>query len=284
MRRTAALVALLALAGCAHAAPLAPRTAVGGAFEAAKAGGCTLETGVPIYRVFRGVKRAEVTPETFLKDLGDRFIPAAPRTHGGKGLVAYLPAVPPAAAPTGTPNEIAIVVYASEAVYQERRNTPEGKAYGDMHWELFDRPGTKSDTAIGWSKNGPALKAHVPVDMLEAATDWQCGHAVVYIGQRRTALTPVDFLARLSRHVALAKEKLTPLGMKGYIVAANDDQEIAWTSWKSKAAMARAFETEAGKAVAADGAEFMTNVMWTDAAPFKGAVSAGQAFNVSFQR
>ena len=284
MRLPATLAILLLLAGCAQAGPAMPRQVAAGGTEALAAAGCALETGVPIYRVFRGMKRADVAKDAFYEDLATRFIPAAPKTHGGKGLVAYLPAVAPATAPAGTPDEIAIVVYASEAVYQERRATPEGKAYGDMHWELFDRPASKSDTAVGWTKNGPALAPNVPVDMFEAPTDWQCGHSVVYVGQRKKDVAPAAFLAKLSQHVARNKATFGPLGMRGYVVVASEDREIAWTNWSSKGAMTRAFASEAGKAAVAFGGAFLDTVQWTDAAPFKGAVAPGQAFNVKFPR
>jgi hypothetical protein len=283
MRRFLAPLVLLAVVGCSQAGPAAPRAAALAAFEASKAG-CTLATGVPMYRVFRGVKRADVAPAAFLKDLSARFIPAAPATHGGKGLVAYLPAVPPADAPAGTPAEIAIVVYASEAVYQERRNSPEGKAYGDMHWELFDRPATKSDTAVGWTKNGPALKANVPVDMFEAATDWQCGHGVVYVGRRKADVPADAFLGRLSAHVAHTKAAFGPLGLRGYVVVATEDQEIAWMNWSSKVAADKALGSVAGRSVREESAALMANVMWSDAGAFHGEIRAGEAVNVKFRK
>ncbi len=235
----------------------------------------------PFYRVFRGVRLASVPGDVFTRVLGEKFIPAAPQTHAKNGLVGYVPALPPKGAPAGTPDEIAIVIYESEEVYNLARNTPEGKAYADLHWQFFDKERTKSGAARPF---GRELAADSPADILGCGLDWQAGHTMVYIGQRRPSISRERFLLEITNHVARARDAFKPQGLDGYIVSATEDQEIAFQHWKRKEQMERALASEDGKAVAADAARIFENVMWAEAAPFAGAIDYGQAVNVRFER
>lgn len=44
----------------------------------------------------------------------------------------------------GVPTEMALVEYESENSYQAFRATPEGKQYGELHWDYFDKKNSKS--------------------------------------------------------------------------------------------------------------------------------------------
>lgn len=238
-------------------------------------------TAPHFYRVFRGFRLPAVDRAGFPKILSEKFIPAAPETHAKNGLVGYVPALPPDGAPAGTPDEIAIVAYESEAVYNVARNTEEGKRYGDLHWEFFDRLKTKSHGARPF---GRELLEDGPVDVIGCGIDWQAGCTLVFIGQRLASVPADGFLPALTNHVIRARDAFRPLGLDGYIVVSNKDQELAWLHWKSKEKMEAALATEEGKSVAADAATIMSTVFWGEAAPFSGTIGYGQAVNVHFER
>lgn len=256
---------------------------------------CVRAFGPPNYRVFRGYRRADVTPGAFLDRLGWTFIPAAPQTHQKNGLIAYVPAVLPAAASPGSPDEIAIVVYESAEVYAAARNTPEGKAYADLHWTLFEEPSpsgqslfdhrTKSHSAVPFVRD---LKADEPVDVCNTYLDWQAGHTTVFVGSRAAGIAPERFVAEVSQHVAMARDAFAPQGLDGYVAVVHAErphsalQEIAWMHWKSRAAMEAAFASPAGKRVAADAARLFAMEMWAEAPAFEGKIAPGQAVNVKF--
>jgi hypothetical protein len=143
------------------------------------------ESGATYYRVFRGVKRAELSKQEFHKQLEDVFIPALPRIHGDDGLKAYLPALPPETAPAGFPDELAIVAWESEDLYKR----------------------------------------------------------------------------------AFAKR-----GLKGYVVVATDDWEIAWMNWESEQAMSAAMDSPEGKRIVEDAGKWMATAQWSTAGAFAGKV------------
>lgn len=249
----------------------------------------------PNYRVFRGYRRADVPVGEFLGRLGTKFIPAAPETHQKNGLIAYIPAVLPATASPGSPDEIAIVIYESAAVYDAARNSPEGKKYSELHWTLFESPSpageslddrrTKSHSAVPFARD---LKIDEPVDVFNTFVDWQGGHTAVFVGSRAEGITADRFAAEVSLHVAMARDAFAPKGLDGYIAVIHSEkphgllQEIAWMHWKSKQDMEAALATPAGQKVARDAARLFKNEMWTEAPPFAGTIAPGQAVNVKF--
>lgn len=235
----------------------------------------------PYYRVFRGYRRADVPAAEFSRVLSEKFVPALPRALAGKGLTAYLPALPPAGATTGTPDEIALVAYQSEAIYQSLGTLPEGKAYQALHWDFFDKERTRTGGAVPFLGE---LTAEVPVDVLNRPVDWQAGHTAVFVGARQASVLPRQFLEQLSKHVELVKNAFAGKGLDGYLVAANEDREVAWLHWSSKEAMGAAMAAPEGVRVQADAGRLMTTVMWSEAVPFQGSLEPGQAVNVLFDR
>jgi quinol monooxygenase YgiN len=242
----------------------------------------------PNYRVFRGYRRADVSQETFMAKLAADFIPAAPATHQKNGLIAYVPAVLPSTATPGSPDEIAIVIYESEAVYNAARNSPEGKAYSDLHWTLFEEPAsgrTRSGSAKPFARD---LVLDQPVDVFHKYVDWQQGHTAVFAGSRRPTHTPAQFAKEVSEHVAKVRDTFGPMGLDGYIVVLHAEaphdltQEIAWMHWTSANAMKKAFETPAGQAIRAESEKLFQRDMWAEAPAFEGTIEAGQAVNVKF--
>lgn len=243
----------------------------------------------PNYRVFRGYRRADVPAADFVRKLGLTFIPAAPQTHQKNGLIAYVPAVLPTTAPAGTPDEIAIVVYESAEVYAVARATPEGKAYSDLHWTLFEEPTpkgrTRSHSAVLFDRE---LEVDEPVDVIKKYVDWQKGHTTVFVGARAEGIPADRFAAEVSQHVAMARDAFQGKGLDGYVAVVHSEeahgamQEIAWMHWTSKEAMEAAFATPEGQRVARDSARLFKVEMWSEAPAFSGSIAPGQSVNVKF--
>ncbi|MBM3275154.1 MAG: hypothetical protein FJZ00_08365 [Candidatus Sericytochromatia bacterium] len=241
--------------------------------SAAKSG--TLKTGVPLIRFFRGFRKADLSPGQYIADLQNRFIPAAPATHAKNGLVAYLPAVPPAAKPAFIPDELALIMYENDAVYQAARSTPEGKAYSDLHWDVFDKERSKSGSAAPFTGT---IQADQPYDVLGRPTDWQSGTATLFVGARNADVTPDAFLAAISARVARTKAHGEKADLAGYLVVAAADYVAEYKNWTSARAAARA-RTQPGGA-----SDVLGAVMDEQASVFAGKISWGQVVNARFAR
>ncbi|MBC7543364.1 MAG: hypothetical protein H7338_11600 [Candidatus Sericytochromatia bacterium] len=276
---TTTLVAMI-LAGCAQPAAVLPAMA---GPQAASAVSAPLKTGIPFFRVFRGVKRADVSATAFLQDLGKRFIPSAPLTHAKNGLVAYLPAVPAAKKASFLPDEYAVIAYESADVYAKAKATPEGQAYSDLHWELFDKAASKSATAVTLEA-GAQVQADVAYDLVQRPTDWQKGHTTFFVGVRKAGVAAGAFLPGMTSHVALAKREFTPMGLDGYIIVATPEYEVAYMHWTDARSADAAMASATGKRVGEDAQRLMSMEQWTPTVPFAGTVKPGQAFNFRFER
>jgi hypothetical protein len=234
----------------------------------------TLKTGTPLIRFFRGFRKAELTPSQYITDLQNRFIPAAPATHAKNGLVAYFPAVPSAQKPASIPDELAVIMYENDAVYQAAKSTPEGKWYSDLHREVFDKERSKSGSAVPFPG---VMQFDQPYDVLGRATDWQAGVSTLFVGARKSDVTADTFLAGVSKRVADSKVHFEKAGLEGYLVVAGPDYFVEYQNWSGSAA-----QRQAKPAATPD--VLMTPVLDQQATVFNGKIAWGQAVNAKFPR
>lgn len=231
-------------------------------------------TAVPsagFYRAWQGNKLDSMAPQDFLNALPEFM-------NGihvyGDVLNQYLVAVPPADRPAYVPDEFALVALTDEESYRRVRATPEGKAYGDSHWTLFEKAKSTSlplDNAIPSS-----LVSGRAYDVIASPIDWRVGYSTFFLGLRKSGMSKGDFLHRLSQHVQLASMKFQPQGLRGYITMANADYEAAFMNWESEAAMTKAFASPGGQEVSRDGEDLFKFLQWGGARPFDGVrVSPG---------
>ena len=97
----------------------------------------------PMLRFWRGFVDPGANEERLLSALNAKLLPETLVVGAGKGLAAYLPAFYPAydsrdrkqPRPRFLPVETALVAYVSEELYLKIRSTPEGTAYGKLHFE-----------------------------------------------------------------------------------------------------------------------------------------------------
>lgn len=237
------------------------------------ASGACLEGPAPFVRVFRGLRRPDLSPQHFAEGLARRFVPAGVQAHSGKGLSAYMVALAPDPKPSGLADEFSFLAYPSAAVYQARREAPEVKAFGELHWAFFQlAPASRSDTA---QPLGDRLLPEAPVDLLGQAVDWQAGHNEFFVGQRLPAVCEGSYLPRLRQHLLRTREAFAGQGLLGQVVVASPPHAMVWSNWRSREAAERARNSPAGRALLLEGAALLRTVQWAIAKPFAGALRPG---------
>ncbi|MGV8121408.1 MAG: hypothetical protein AB2L14_16740 [Candidatus Xenobiia bacterium LiM19] len=236
------------------------------------------------YRFWRGFKKADITSDQLKKQLAGHFIPATVKINAGKGLVSYTVAVPPSDKPAFVPDEFALVAYESEERYRLQAATPEGKKYGLMHWDIFDRNTSKSVVPVKFSETNPKiLSANIAYDTVGRNTNWQEGYVTFSIGLRKKGVSPADFLRRMTSHITQSTESYSKYGLQGYLVLATDDYTVAYVKWRSKADADRAFASEEVREKVVNNArEFMDPLQSQEARDFDGTVHDADFINMKF--
>lgn len=117
--------------------------------------------------------------------------------------------------------------------------------------------------------------------MIGEDIDWATGVNFVYIGTRKSDQLPHQFLERLKSHVELAKSVMNPKGLRGYIIIANENYEVAYLNWTSQAAHDSALQSQDGQMVFQDAGEFMDPLMYEPARAFEAGqpISQGAAYS-----
>ncbi len=238
------------------------------------------------FRVWQGFKKPTLTGDQFLKELPS-FMKDTVDLYNGRGLNNYMVVIPPADKPDFVPDEFALVALNSEAEYAAIRNTEEGKVYSARHWDVFNKEkSASSKTFINYQKEQPEkLVSDATYDMIGESIDWSQGYSLVYVGTRQKQLSTEQFLDRLNKHIVLAKETLKPLGLKAYIVLANENYEVAYINWSSKADHDAAFEREDAKQVFADAQTMLNPLMYQQLRPFAAGstVNEGSAYSTLYK-
>jgi len=219
------------------------------------------------FRVWQGFQNAQMTSDQFLGELPS-FMRDTVELYGkAQALNQYLVVIPPKNKPDFIPDELALVALTSESAYQTVRATPEGKRYSERHWDIFEKGKSQSaKRLVNYFAEKPAqLEPSVAYSILPPALNWNDGFSLVYIGTRKNDITAAQYLARLKSHIELASRKMGPQGLRGYIVIANEDYEVAYLNWPSQEAHDRAVASLSGKAVFGDASEFMDTLMYEPA-------------------
>lgn len=99
------------------------------------------------------------------------------------------------------------------------------------------------------------------------------GHIMLYVANSKN-LKGKAFRERLKKHVELVSATMKPLGEVGYLVYANNDQELALIQWPSEEAMKKAYDQK-GSVIMADSSLFMDRKIWEKFDPTHYPVSEG---------
>ncbi|MCC2677574.1 MAG: hypothetical protein K0R29_150 [Pseudobdellovibrio sp.] len=233
------------------------------------------------FRVWQGFQRQELSQPEFFSSVAD-FMKLTVDLYKGRALNNYIVIIPPSVKPSYIPDELALVALSSKDSYDQIRATPEGQAYSAKHWDVFDKNTSKSAPMIDFTSANPSqLVNQTAYDMIGRPNNWATGYSTVFIGTKKSGMTAENFLSRLHAHVKLAKSVMVPKGLKGYIFIANENYEIAYLNWESKAAHDAAGATEGGKSVFDDAKEMMDVLMYQEAKSFVAGetISAGEGYS-----
>jgi hypothetical protein len=117
--------------------------------------------------------------------------------------------------------------------------------------------------------------------MLGKPIDWAAGYTAVFIGIRKPTLSRAKFMKRLQSHIEQASRHMRKLGLRGYIVAAHGDYEVAYMNWHSKEAHDQASSAEGTEAITADAQSIMNPLMYEKATKVKAGVDVdfGKAYS-----
>lgn len=87
------------------------------------------------------------------------------------------------------------------------------------------------------------------------------GYSVFFIGARLDRLPVPAFAAALDHHLSLVANLMSPRGLRGYVVYATPDFEVAVMTWTSEADMTKAF-AQTGSIVPDDAGRFLKTLIW----------------------
>lgn len=233
------------------------------------------------YRPWQGFGRSDLSSTQFLHQLSS-LMNSTVQLYGGRALSNYIVIVPPKDSPAFLPSEFALVALTSEQDYRQIRSTPEGKSYSEQHWDVFDKSQSKSATLVVYDESRvKKLEHNVSYDMFGQPLNWSLGHNAVFVGTRKPEVSEQDFMARLQNHIELARNVMGPKGLRGYIVIANENYEVAYLNWISKQAHDQAVASDAGKLVFGDAEGFMNPLMYQEPTLYKGgAVDFNKIYQV----
>lgn len=224
------------------------------------------------FRFWQGFKKAELSQEEFLIGLNP-FMKLTVDTYAGKGLINYVVAVPPTTKPEFVPDEFALVAFDSEESYRKVRATPEGKAYGEAHWQVFDKNTSKSAEMRVLTEDVKELELNVAYNVLGKGIPLNNTYVTFFIGTRKEGVNDETFHSRMIDHLRLVGRSFESKGLRGYLALAQKDYEVAYLVWDSKEDADKAFATDEGKAVYADAEAILTPLMFTEAQIFSGEVA-----------
>ena len=228
------------------------------------------------YRVWQGFQKPDMTTEAFQQRL-PWFMNETRSIYTGV-LNNYIVAIPPAVKPTFIPDEFALVVLESEQDYQNVRATDAGKAYGQAHWQVFNQENSKS--AAYTSQIPDRLQHNQAYDVMGTPIDWNSGTTTFFIGLKKDSITADAYMTWLSRHIKEVAEGLKPYGLKGYVIIANDQYEVAFMNWESTEARNAAFASPVGLHVRSESETYMNLLMFQEAQAFdKNSVTSDRLYN-----
>ena len=186
-------------------------------------------------RTFRGFRRTGLAREDFLGELGHTFMPGTPLMQAPLGLWSYLPAVLDLS-PSGAdyPDEVAIIVYLSRAVYNAKRESSlSRRMYTHSHTAVFDmgRSGGQFPTAIREPADAAQPSGADAWYLFNEPVDWQDG--ATHIAFVTPATADDAFPAALRSSVGDASDALRQRGCDQVVALATNGYAALWMHWST---------------------------------------------------
>jgi hypothetical protein len=187
-------------------------------------------------RTFRGYCRDGLDRQGFLRELGSTFMPGTPLMQAPLGLWAYLPAVLDLSERHADyPDEVAIIVYLSRAVYDAKRESSlSRRMYTHSHRAVFDmqRSGGQFPTPICQTSDAAPSQGADAWYLFDEPVDWQDGHTRIAFVV--SSSTDADFPAALRASVCAAKTALHQSGCDQIVGLATPAYAALWMHWPAQ--------------------------------------------------
>jgi hypothetical protein len=190
-------------------------------------------------RTFRGFRRDGLARDKFLADLGSTFMPGTPLMQAPLGLWSYLPAVLDWSSPEQQyPDEVAIIVYLSRAVYDAKRESSlSRRMYTASHTAVFDmaRSAGQFPTPIDEPLDAAAHSDADAWYLSREPVDWQDG--ATRIGFVAPSTPDVGFPAALRSSVRSANDALRQQGCDQVVALATPAYGALWMHFTTGGAL-----------------------------------------------
>jgi hypothetical protein len=184
-------------------------------------------------RFWRGYSRPDLSSQQFVADVNNKIIPATRELFSKpSGLESYQPVISNMQASSHSPlvaAEFALLQYEAEDTYKKFRETPEGVAYGNLHWEMFDR--TTSKSAVVEAYSGAVAATHA-YDLLGQDIDWKTAHTYFTIYTRDSDTSEVEFLKVVENYLDETRSQASDYGLQALIVLVMNDHIAVYEAWE----------------------------------------------------
>lgn len=182
------------------------------------------------FRFWRGSVKPGMEYTDFQQGLNTLFVPAtAALKHTPAELKSYHPFLfSPESMALGFPSEIALVEYDTEDKYLAFRATEEGKKYGDMHWDYFDKANSKSLVPVPYI-NQP-LEFEKAYAVFNSSSQTFSERSIFLKVIKRTSLTPdQEWKDQVAKHI----QYLNQQRVVSQVVLLTSDYYMEYTKWES---------------------------------------------------
>jgi hypothetical protein len=183
-------------------------------------------------RFWRGYQRSDLSATQFVSDVNTKIIPATRELFAKpSGLMNYQPVISNSSsqkASSSVAAEYALLEYESEAIYKEYRVTDAGKAYGDLHWELFDQTISKSAVVEAYAGKVEVTHAY---DVIGQDIDWKKAATQFSIQTRLPGVSEEDFLASVVASLDEMRDTAKGWGLQAAIVLVMNDHVVIYQAW-----------------------------------------------------
>jgi hypothetical protein len=185
----------------------------------------------PMIRFWRGYQLDTLSSVEFQQGINEILIPWTSRLGTERaGLMGYLPVMSSQVTSQRIPEEFALLAYDNETHYKEFRSTVEGKNYGNVHWDYFDKNLSKSAVAeafVGRIEDGKAYT------LTSYEGRWDVGYARFMLAERTdtTTVANIEAWLRLENNEGLDADGK---GHLGRVVLVEKDYIAAYDLWSSE--------------------------------------------------
>lgn len=189
----------------------------------------------PPRRFWIGFRRPDVSPEDFAKGINERLITDT-QVGAERGLIGYTPTLLEGLSSNpDLPQEIAMVTYKDDEDYRAIRETPEGTAYGNLHWNFFAKElpsGLKSGSAVATAYQGQMTFGSAYY-LSKGITSFQAGEWSYAALARKPGEGDPEFLNRAKNYVEKLYQVFSSRGLDDFTFRIEKNFIFEYHLWAS---------------------------------------------------